>query len=741
MRYTYDIKKRIAALTAALLMTAGTGCANSTSVTDTAAEGGSAQAQKLGDTPVSKGRYVEENIGRKEIYTANEFGNSAEPCFCGCAEGTEKTRFVRWRLLGEGFEAEDLSAEAGADNVLEAVVSPNGDMFYSEYDDETYALSNFLLTKDGEKKKLELKDGEMLLSYEFSADGRLFALNDKFELLEIDTSKMQANRLCVVADGLSKLDITGDIIWASGTGGINGYDLSKGSMVQTDTALESLWKDHVSEHGSESADDYDIFAGTENDIYLVCQDGIFRYALGGSMTEQIVDGLYTDLGSTVTPVRFGTLDKDGSFIISFSDSTIKRYRYDPEAVNEFISELKIYALKNNKTLSQTIRAFAKKHPEVKLDLEIGMKNGMTYEDAAKNLTAEMMSGKAPDLMLLDGLDTEAFEEKGMLLDLSALADKWKPDEDIYSNIVEWNSEGGLYSVACRFGLPVLVSRSDKIDGIESYKDIADLVEERFKSGETAESSEEFFPEDFAGEAVERVIGLYANRMIKDGKPDEAVIRELFESAKRINDLPEHGIVCEENGYTADSAVATAHEAGTGLLGYSAEIILNMESLYDMTSIHDDKQESDIRFGIKDAPSAFVPVCELGICASSEQKDIAAEFIGTALSGDVQSADTGDGLPVIRKGFENQFTKDKDLSVMVMMYDFDGAERYFSVNVPDDEEQAELYRYIESADTAVRLDDRTKSDLTDAGVRYLNGEITLDEAVSRIKDKLELRMKE
>ena len=722
------MKHRIIALTAALLMAAGTGCS------DTKDGNGEAKEQKLSSAEVSKGRYVEEKVSSDGIKRVTEFSNSPDHAF---VDSVYNSQGAVHRLNENGFKAESLPEGINTDTVYDAAVSPNGDIFCSLFGEDG-SEEYWLFPKDGSKKKLDIGDADMLLSFEFSAEGRLFALSSEGGLYEIDTEKAVMSRLCAFSGIVQTIDIVGDRIFCGSPDDLFTYDISKGSEAETDSALAKLWKDCVSEYGFGNID---IFAGSGSDIYLLCQGGIYRFTLGGSITEQIVDGIYTDIGSSDDPAICGALDKDGSFIVGFNDGSVKRYRYDPEAVNEFISELNVYALKANKTLSQAMRIFARKHPEIKLNMNIGMKDGMTYEDAAKNLTAEILSGNAPDLIMLDGLDTESFEAKGMLLDLSEISDKWKPDEELFDNIAEWNSEGGLRSVACKFGVPVLIGRTDKIDSISSYSDVAGLIEERYRSGEATQEDEEFIPESFVPEAIGRVVTLYGNRMVKDGKPDEAVIKELLESAKRINDLPEYGFESRAEDYSDKSSSESAMSAAADLLSYSEDLITSTQTLYNMTSIHDNNQKSDIRYGFKDNPNTFMPICELGICSSSKNADAAAELIKTALSSDVQSAMTEDGLPVNKKGLDDLMAGDEGMNYGGIIYDASGCVRNYSISNPDDDEQAELKSFIEKADTAVRLDAQTRNDMIEAGSAYLCGDITLDEAVKRITDKLELRMKE
>ena len=196
--------------------------------------------------------------------------------------------------------------------------------------------------------------------------------------------------------------------------------------------------------------------------------------------EQLIDGYSCRLGNPSYTVSSVICDADGNLLISYEEGVIMRYRYDPEAVNEITSTLKVYSLTENDTLSQIISEYKVQNPTVRVDYEIGMRRGITYDDALKNLTAEILSDNAPDVMMLDGLDIDNYAEKNMLLDLTGSENTWNPDNVLLDNVVKWNSnDGKLYSVACKFELPVVIAWQEDMESIGSLSDFADIVEEKY----------------------------------------------------------------------------------------------------------------------------------------------------------------------------------------------------------------------------------------------------------------------
>ena len=79
--------------------------------------------------------------------------------------------------------------------------------------------------------------------------------------------------------------------------------------------------------------------------------------------------------------------------------------------------------------------FQKKYPDIYLTLETGMSgnDGVTRTDALKTLNTEIMAGKGPDILILDGISSETYAEQGMLEDLSGIL----KEAGLLDNIEGW----------------------------------------------------------------------------------------------------------------------------------------------------------------------------------------------------------------------------------------------------------------------------------------------------------------
>ena len=477
-------------------------------------------------------------------------------------------------------------------------------------------------------------------------------------------------------------------------------------------------------------DGYDIFGDKDGAFYIACPKGIYRHVSGGSVVEQLVDSMTTSLGSDSDRICFGAADSDGGFIISFMNADIKRYYYDPDAVNEFTSELNIYSLHESAALTQAVRAYSRKHLEVKVNCEYGMHDSVTYEDAMKELTTRIMSDNAPDIIMLDGMDINALEQKGMLEDLSKMRDKWQPDNKLMTNLSEWNGDGGLYSVAGRFGV---VARAGEKDTFDELTSLSSVFEHTLKADSEGKVTHHdiTMDDDQISARVRNDIILDSDTLFKDGEPNKQAIEDYFESAQKVYS---GGQIM----FGEESMWDVAY-LGTGLASDTVGTFYSVQNIKALCSVNDGR-EVKYDYGTGNGKLGFIPVCDLGICAAGSNKDNAAAFIKTALSSEVQSMASEEGLPVDSKELE-KLIQDDEMIGSLGLCSSDGSFVDYMLNNPEEDELPALISYAESADTPLMADEQTVDILTEAAMSCINNSLSPAEAAEQAMSKLELRTKE
>lgn len=728
-------KKLIAIVVATMVTFSVTGC----------------NKQKGEEISTYKGRYVEEEVslpGKSglfgELFLQDgmvSFLDYGTKEFCQLSE--DKTSFSESAIPDTSSLGTDLY-------IICEVRSPDGTYFFSYYNNEN-EMQYGVITADGKISSFSL-DGVYLDMLEFSPDGRLFAFgSDKtgFQVYEIDIQRQSAKALFSVNDEACAFDVVNNYIVAVDSSQMYFYNYKNETIIDTPKAMQ----DFLSEQGLSGSIRhiaYDFCSGEEDSFYIVSEKGLYRYAMGGNLVEQLIDGYSCRLGNPSYTVNSVICDADGSFLISYEEGMIIRYRYDPDAVNEITSTLKVYSLTENDTLSQIISEYKVQNPTVRIDYKIGIRSGMTYDDALKNLTTEILSDDAPDVMMLDGLDIDNYIEKNMLLDLTDSENLWNPDNVLLDNIAKWNSnDSKLYSVACKFEIPIVIAWQEDMERIGSLSDFADVIKEKYDEDlYNPEYSLTYFLS--AGEIIDTAFALVGDDAVTENGIDKnAMIQMLRDCAKIYQEGDDRYIETSEALEYEQSRAPierfAIRPAGRSLnmLDGKALIAAGTTRGFDtdlnlITSLNTENSDIAYRYGLNYESNTFIPKCNLGICTAGDNMDEAQHFLAAAISENVQNVENYDGFPVNKNSLQKFYDKNQDKDDYKTI---GGGPTIVQAAWMDDTEVAEFQSSIEKLSEPVILDTMTHDIIIDVGTKCLEGSLTPEEAANEIARQLDLRMKE
>lgn len=608
----------------------------------------------------------------------------------------------------------------------------------------------WVLSPDGTEN--QVSGLENIMYAEFSEDGRLFACNTNGDILEVDISTGDTKKVTGGNGIFSAFDIIGSNIIYIDDDGAHFYDIDSGKETEVPAALKDFLGSYRYERLT-SGVAVDICRGNDDDIYIGCSDGLYRYVMGGNIIEQLIDGFVSRFGDPSDEMISLYCGEDGTLYAAFV-SGVYSYRFDPELETAAASELKIYTLEKNNTVSKLISGFASENRGVKVDLQVGMKEGMTYSDAMKELTTQILSGNAPDVMILDGLDIENLIDKNMLTDLSENSEKWLPENDLLSNVVNWNDhDGKLCSVACRFRLPAVGAEEDELKKISSYADIADLCEEYREKYDPIDTIMGYYD---VNDSV-RVGLIYEWNRLFGSSPDKEALTEFFDSCKRIHDAEyANNTEAAATYWSPDVTSENAFSARFwGALGYKVIATGAVNDISRDMSLLTSVDESVLgkklsyRLGISEDSRSFLPVCNIGITQSAKNTDDAYSFLAYALKDKTQeNGNDYDGFPVnvkaLKKIYSRNVNDEYDYTTSLDVYSDDGELKdtvELDIRSMDNAEVKAFDDYIKSLDEPVYIEYAVREIAEAAGEKCLSGTETAEQAAEETVKQLELRMKE
>ncbi|MFV0399251.1 MAG: extracellular solute-binding protein [Oscillospiraceae bacterium] len=579
-------------------------------------------------------------------------------------------------------------------------------------------------------------DGDLLLKTYFS-----------IEQVEPDTGKVKNSFSLESPSMWGEVSfIDGDKLAIISETGVGFYNLSTGELdteLNFDSAPVSGSSDRIYSSGTGSSR---IAAPDPSGdaVYFCDNTGLYRTIRDGSLTEKVIDGSLCSIGMPSITLDSLYPQEDGSFLVLVSGEGVGkrllRYSYDPDIPTVPSTELRVYSLKENKTIRQAAGVYQLQNPDVKVTYEVGMSgdDGVTTSDALRALSTEVLAGSGPDVLVLDGLPADSYIEKGVLADLTGvIGEKISSGELLESVAHSYDREGSIYAVPARFQVPILGGPEQ---GFQSLSDMADFVEQSSKK-------------DF-GVAPDYMLDfLYpvlSNRwFLEDGSLNEETLREDLAAMDRIAS-PLRNLTDEERLHGSDIITGSAYyniDRVDFFLGILSEVgdIAAPEQVA--------REKGEISF-FPAGEGVFIPNCVLAVNAGSRQQDRALDFVSASLSADVLTTSFYDGLPVNITALQNQAknpysTEDDGVfySFTYMMEDEETGERTegevveLQVKWPSDDYMQSFLEKLGTLKTPVIKDAVVMEMFLEVVAPFVTDGGDLDGTISALKEKLALYLAE
>lgn len=211
---------------------------------------------------------------------------------------------------------------------------------------------------------------------------------------------------------------------------------------------------------------------------------------------------------------------------------------------------------------------------MRVNFEVGTSGGASAEDALRTLNTELVAGKGPDVLILDGMPLQSFIDKGVLAELSQVI---SADGLIPQVVDPMRTDGKLYAVPTRFTVPVLMGKPETLEGLDSLEALAAAVQDGPEALAASGDINDIFkavPEEqrpllsftTLRELFDQLYSVSAPAVVRDGTLNEAALRELFSVMQAVSDRYGLGKKANDGGI----AFMVTSNASTGL-GMSADV--------------------------------------------------------------------------------------------------------------------------------------------------------------------------
>lgn len=467
----------------------------------------------------------------------------------------------------------------------------------------------------------------------------------------------------------------------------------------TEDGVITIYDSEAAEKGTMKIDQQEgiMMCGDEENWHIISGEGIMRMVLGNEVGEVILDGTMASMGSSLNRITGIIKGQEDDFYVLYSQPkastwSLMHYTYDAEAMAVPENTLRVFGLSENATVEDALLGFQKTHPDVKVEfLTSGKEEGITMEDI-RTLNTELLGGNGADVLLLDGLSAESYIEKGILADLTDLADGLMAQESYLESILKSTAQkdGKIYGMPVKFSVPVIYGDENTKGALSSLDSLKSYLEEHPEASIFGIAQRDYI-RDF-------LFQMYQDEIIKkDGKVDQEKLADLLEIEVKIAANARAEVFDEDGSAQMDMGTAAKiFQQDMFSNGGSAAIINHPDSVATskVASVTDMMTPYTLMRQMDLSPDTleglYIPKGIVGINKDTKQMEIAEEFVKYLFSPEVQGKPVGDGLSVLESGMgilKEELASEYATGLVTMSsWKFEGEEEIvLDVSYPTEEE--------------------------------------------------------
>lgn len=661
---------------------------------------------------------------------------------------------------------------AAPDGTVAVVYSKNGD--YEETG--TFHPLLHVAKPDGTVQTLDTlpvqEEDNYVYNVYYSPEGELFAtVTGTGVIYRVDVESGTLTKVLSLEWRTDLIQMQGDHMFFLTSGeGISIYDRKQEKWVEDSVLADFMQENYMGQYFTGGGFTAYMAPGEDGALYIAGKGGMYRHVVGGSAMELIIDGALSSFSNPSMSLQGFTAYGENAFAALFSGK-VALYRYDPDVPTVPENMISVYSLQEQDAVRQAIAQFQVENPDIFVRYEVGLSgtDAKAREDAVKKLNTELMAGKGPDVIIMDGLPVKSYEEKGILKDLKPHIDSLTGDAVLLPNIVEaFNHGGSVYMMPVTFTVPMVIGREDVIEGITDYASLADAVDQ-VKAEHPGAKVCSFFSEEAA---VRWLLPVAATAFIDEsGNINREALSEYLSLTERMYTASLEGISdfakesmgwqkenYQAGGYAYDNFNSVGQDYDDFLL---QDMELCMGMLKDISgyrsglSLKYKEGFADVVMRSFDGMSegVFEPAVLVGISAASVHQEQAERFFDVLMGIEVQSL-LYDGFMTNQTALKDQMSPqwgvfknagyDADYGEPANSVSGswgDGREFSMDIYIPTKEEYQALYDLCCQVKTPYIADTVVESAVIECGAQYLRGYKSLEETVNNIVAKVEIYMAE
>lgn len=142
---------------------------------------------------------------------------------------------------------------------------------------------------------------------------------------------------------------------------------------------------------------------------------------------------------------------------------------DAEDIQKEKSEITVYSLYYAECIEMMINTFQNNNKDVTVKYAWGIddNSGVAVSDAVSALNTELLAGKGPDVIVMDGLNIRNYEKAGTLLELSDVETEIVKNEPecLMEIINTYKTDSGVYAIPSKMQFTAVVGNGNDVSAI------------------------------------------------------------------------------------------------------------------------------------------------------------------------------------------------------------------------------------------------------------------------------------
>ena len=509
--------------------------------------------------------------------------------------------------------------------------------------------------------------------------------------------------------------------------------------IETGEAIESV--DKLNDYNN-----YIIFTdNNSDDIYFKSDEGMYKYEYDSNEVKLLFDIDNTQLNNTDIKLnKFLVLDDNNILAYGVNNENIDQlYKYTfgesklQINVENNKEEFVVYSLYENETIRNYLLNFKYNYPQIDFKYTYGISenNEINENDAILALNTELLSGKGPDILFLDYLNTDSYIEKQILENLNDIVAK--NEESLFNNIIVGYKNGEeIYCIPTAFSIPMIIGQ-----GVSDIKDLNSLI---LKCEENINNEEIILNISSAEEVIDTFYDIISTNILRDDKSlNFEAIKDSLNKLKKIYDLTASNLSDYEEEIIQDNRQYIDNFLALYLVHKNANInICNINTYKDILFLSGIREQYNCEYSLWNSNNEnyFKAKDIISVNSNSKNKSIAKEFVNSILNGSFYNTELSN-LSVNKDAFKSILYEIKDYDSGVVIMDENGEGDLLEAIKFTENDIENITNYASSLNKVINSNSIILDKVKNEFISYIEGDINIEEAIDKINDNLEIYLSE